>query len=235
MHFGLSLSTIHLPVGRECLLGAVVHVSLLNLITLLVRHCLSPSFPKAEPACPDILQKNIIKTLLTACRIVGEEEGKSWLLLTGVSPQTKAANITCQKLHTQMVIDKAPSLPCQVPQKASFPVKLETCMGPEGAWTSWCSPRKAHLYLLHFLTWPECFIASLMLPFHTHRDNLSCCSQLQGCWRGDFDDWSNKTELIKLMLFSLTVPLIISDQQTTGRLQVHEGEINRKQLIFLPI
>lgn len=88
MHFGLSISTIHLPVGRECLLGAVVPVYPLNLISLFVRYCLSLSFSKAGPACPDVLQKNVIKTFLTASRILREEEGKSRLLLTGVSPQT---------------------------------------------------------------------------------------------------------------------------------------------------
>lgn len=62
----------------------------------------------AGPACPDVLQKNVTKAFLTASRIVREEENKSRLLLTGVSPQTKAANMICQKLHDQMFIEKAP-------------------------------------------------------------------------------------------------------------------------------
>lgn len=126
--FGLSLSTMHLLVGRECLLGTVVHVSPLNLINLLVRHCLSPSFPKAGPACPYNLQKNITKTLLTASRIVREEEGKSWLLLTGVSPPTKATNMTCQKLHTKMLTDKAPGY------HVKYHKKLPSQWGWKRAW-----------------------------------------------------------------------------------------------------
>lgn len=52
-------NTLHLPLRSECLLGAVVQVSPLNFMTLLVRHRLSPSSPKAGPACPTALQKNI--------------------------------------------------------------------------------------------------------------------------------------------------------------------------------
>lgn len=233
VHFGLSLSTIHLLLGRECLLRAVVHVSPMNLITLLVRHCLSPSFPKAGPACPDVCRK-VTKTFLTASRIVREEEGKSWLPLTGVSPQIKAANIICQKLYTQMLIDKAPGY------HVKYHKKLPSQWGWKRAWDK-KELQQAGAFLgkpiyIYCISLPGLSVSLLHLcsPY-THKGTTYLKFRVQGCWRGDFDDWWNKIELIKLMLFSLTVPSIISEQQTTGRLQVHEGEIRRKELIFPPI
>lgn len=146
-----------------------------------------------------------------AClKLVGKSRTSSrtrvGLLLTDISPQTRAAKVTWQmfamgyaprclltatflcRLHSfnTIIAQDTSALPCGVPQRAFSPGRWEMCMGPEGAWTSWSFSRKIHL--LHFQNRPECFDALLALPLCTHWGNFSWWSQPLGYWSPDFID-----------------------------------------------